>query len=107
MKQLESLGWRSFFAAQVDPDSPYVPARVMAVHRGRVEVVGEDFCGFPVLSGNSAAFRLTVGDWVLVDREGPRLERLIAQAAASSGKRLPERAARFSPRSISFSRSRT
>jgi ribosome biogenesis GTPase len=82
MKQLESLGWRSFFAAQVDPDSPYVPARVMAVHRGRVEVVGEDFCGFPVLSGNSAAFRLTVGDWVLVDREGPRLSRVLERFGA-------------------------
>ncbi len=82
MKQLESLGWRSFFAAQVDADSPYVPARVVAAHRGRVEVVGENFHDFLALSGKSAALKLTVGDWVLVDSDGPRVNRALERFGA-------------------------
>jgi ribosome biogenesis GTPase len=82
MKQLDSLGWRGFFAAQVDADSDYVPARVVAVHRGRVEVLGDDFHGFVALSGNSAELALTVGDWVLVDLDGPRLNRVLDRFGA-------------------------
>ena len=75
MHELESLGWRHYFAAQVDPDTPLVPARVLAVHRGRVKVAGDGFAGEVPLCGNSAVLDITVGDWVLVDREGPRIDR--------------------------------
>jgi ribosome biogenesis GTPase len=77
MNELESLGWRSFFASQVDVDTALVPARVMAVHRGRVEVAGEDYCESLALTGNSAILAITVGDWVLVDKQGPRVERVL------------------------------
>ena len=82
MNELESLGWRSFFAAQVDADSTLVPARVMAVHRGRVEVAGRDFDGSVMLSGRSATFQTTVGDWVLVDMNGPRVDRVLDRFGA-------------------------
>ena len=77
MTTLESLGWRNFFAAQFDTDTPSVPARVMAVHRGRVDVAGNDFEFSVPLSGNSAEVQITVGDWVLVDADGPRVSRLL------------------------------
>jgi ribosome biogenesis GTPase len=82
MNELESLGWRSFFASQVDADSTLVPARVMAVHRGRVEVAGGDFDDSVMLSGRSATFQTTVGDWVLVDRNGPRVDRVLDRFGA-------------------------
>jgi ribosome biogenesis GTPase len=77
MNELESLGWRHHFAAQLDPDTTLVPARVLAVHRSRVEVAGDGLATDVSLSGNSAALNITVGDWVLVDREGPRIGRLL------------------------------
>ena len=77
MDKLESLGWRGFFASQVEADVALAPARVLAVHRGRVDVAGEDFHDSLALTGNSAALAITVGDWVLVDRDGPRIERVL------------------------------
>lgn len=74
MDELESLGWRGFFASQVDADTALAPARVLAVHRGRVDVAGQDFHDSLALTGNSAALAITVGDWVLVDRCGPRVD---------------------------------
>ena len=82
MNELESLGWRSFFAAQVDADTPFVPARVLAAHRRRVDVVGEGFKASIALSGKSAAFQVTVGDWALVDKAGPRLVRVLDRFGA-------------------------
>ena len=82
MNELESLGWRSFFAAQLDPDTAFAPARVLAVHRQRVDVTGEGFDAFIALSGKSAAFQVTVGDWVLVDKNGPRLARVLDRFGA-------------------------
>ena len=82
MDDLESLGWRNHFASQVDANTSHVPARVMAVHRGRVEVAGEGFIDSLALSGKSAAFQVTVGDWVLVDREAPRIDRVLDRFGA-------------------------
>jgi hypothetical protein len=39
-ESLQTLGWRPFFQAQVDVDGDTQPARVLHVHRGRVEVAG-------------------------------------------------------------------
>ena len=77
MNELESLGWRGFFASQVDMGTALVPARVLAVYRGRVDVAGEDFHESLVLTGNSATLAITVGDWVLGDRDGPRVDRVL------------------------------
>jgi ribosome biogenesis GTPase len=82
MDDLESLGWRNHFALQVDANTSHVPARVMAVHRGRVEVAGKGFVDSLALSGKSAAFQVTVGDWVLVDREAPRIDRVLDRFGA-------------------------
>ncbi len=75
MNELELLGWRHFFAAQVDPETTLVPARVLAVHRGRVEVAGDGLATGVSLAAKDAALHITIGDWLLVDREGTRIGR--------------------------------
>jgi ribosome biogenesis GTPase len=76
---LSSLGWRPFFQSQVDVDSPLRPARVLHVHRGRVEVAHAAGADSIETSGHAARLSITVGDWILVDPAGPivreRLER--------------------------------
>lgn len=92
--ELASLGWRLHFAAQLQEpdDSALQIARVLAVHRGRIEVAGQGPCKFVGLTGNSATLGITVGDWILIDGEGPtvkkRLERFglfQRRAAGTSG----------------------
>jgi ribosome biogenesis GTPase len=77
MNTLELLGWRNIFATQLDTDTTLVPARVMAVHRGRIDVQGDEIDTSVALSGNSAELQITVGDWVLLDPDGPRVVRLL------------------------------
>ena len=76
---LQSLGWRPFFQSQVT-DFDVRPARVLNVHRGRIDVVSESGQETIELSARSAAMEITVGDWVLLDAEAPtvseRLDRL-------------------------------
>ena len=67
MDTLQSLGWRPFFQAQVDLDCEAVPARVLAVHRGRLEVAHENGQALVAVSGKSAGLDITIGDWVLLD----------------------------------------
>jgi len=71
MDTLQSLGWRPFFRSQLDLDDGSTPARVLSVHRGRIEVAHEHGQDLITLSGKSAALDITVGDWVLIDRQGP------------------------------------
>ena len=76
---LQSLGWRPFFQSQLALDCELLPARVLSVHRGRIEVAHVGGHAAITLSGKSAALDITVGDWVLIDADGPqvrsRLER--------------------------------
>lgn len=73
---LASLGWRQHFAVQLDVnDSKYLPVRVLAAHRGRVDVIGAAFEGSVALTRRSAAMHVTVGDWVLVEQSGPAIVR--------------------------------
>jgi ribosome biogenesis GTPase len=76
---LTGLGWRSFFQSQVDTAAALRPARVLHVHRGRVEIAGEEGREAVEISGNAAGLDITVGDWVLRDPGVPvvrlRLER--------------------------------
>lgn len=74
MVTLAELGWRPFFAAQVQDYEArdYLPVRVMAVHRGMVAVASEGFEGMissmlPKPQGPED--RPTVGDWLLIDAE--------------------------------------
>ena len=63
---LQNLGWRPFFASQFDTgsDAAQVAARVVAVHRSRLELAGE---GAP--QSVPAVPGATVGDWVVVERD--------------------------------------
>ncbi len=73
-------------------DCRWTAARVLRVHRNRIEVVHVDGREAIPLAGKSAALRITVGDWVLVDQEGPRVSALLdrfglfqRKAAGTSG----------------------
>jgi ribosome biogenesis GTPase len=63
---LQSLGWRPFFGSQL-MDSEACPARVLNVHRSRLDVAHEGGLAAIELSARSAAMEITVGDWVLVE----------------------------------------
>ena len=69
---LQALGWRPDFQAQVDQaqvdeSGDAVPARVMGVQRGRIEIAFAGGTAIIELSGKAAAMGITIGDWVLVD----------------------------------------
>ncbi len=93
---LADLGWNAFWQAQLDPDDDGIPVRVMAVHRGGLDVLGAEiaarippFADDPADEGTTA----TVGDWLLLDGVGRavrRLERnsLFKRKAAGTGRRV-------------------
>jgi len=91
---LNSLGWRPHFSAQLteaETDTLQV-ARVMAVHRGRIDVAGAEGDSSISLTGKSAALDITVGDWLLIDTNGPAVNRRLKRfglfqrrAAGTSG----------------------
>jgi len=91
---LSSLGWRAYFSAQLtdaETDTLQV-ARAMAVHRGRIDVAGADGESSISLTGKSAAVDITVGDWLLIDTNGPSVSRCLKRfglfqrrAAGTSG----------------------
>lgn len=94
---LEELGWRGFFAAQVDPvgEAGLLPARVLGVQRTVLELAGAGVANAvaaPHALDDAAA--ITVGDWVLVDPAGPRVRRrldrqgLFKRRAAGEGREL-------------------
>jgi len=70
---LQSLGWRSFFQSQVDIDATERPARVLGVHRDRVELAHGDGQESVPLSHKAAELGITVGDWVLLDADKPAI----------------------------------
>ena len=91
-ESLQSLGWRAFFQAQVELGGDVVPGRVLNVHRGRIEVAHERGRDTIDVSGKAAALGITIGDWVMLDPDGPvvrdRLERLSVfqrRAAGTAG----------------------
>jgi ribosome biogenesis GTPase len=83
---LAQLGWRSFFAEQFSAEQSQncQPVRVMSVHRGRVTVSGEGIedsisSSLPVQRG--AEDRLTVGDWLLIDRSSRSFARILERTS--------------------------
>ncbi|WCP14929.1 Small ribosomal subunit biogenesis GTPase RsgA [Sphingobium sp. AntQ-1] len=69
---LEELGWRPFFSTQLsgDQDPGCHPARVMAVHRGKIAVAGAGATRLipPYIPDASVPEdHPTVGDWLLID----------------------------------------
>jgi ribosome biogenesis GTPase / thiamine phosphate phosphatase len=95
---LDQLGWRSFYVQQLtlqDLEAGY-PARVCSVHRSGCTALaerGELEIVVPRSTGDALTCVPTVGDWVLVEHEAPRvlrvLERLslIARLAAGTDQR--------------------
>ncbi len=87
---LQSLGWRPFFQSQVS-DFDLRPARVLNVHRGRIDVAHEGGQESIELSAQATAMGITVGDWVLLEHGAPqvaeRLDRLglFQRRAAGTG----------------------
>jgi ribosome biogenesis GTPase len=83
MWNLLELGWRPFFAAQLDEaDESCLPARVMAMHRGRVELAGVDVAVSAPVSAGIAASGIAVGDWVLIEQQSRRLRRVLDRSGA-------------------------
>lgn len=62
---LTSLGWTPFFARQLEGDETGTPARVTAVHRASITVLGPQ--GIATLLPPEQAGNYAVGDWVLHD----------------------------------------
>lgn len=71
---LEVLGWKAHFREQVTSEEVRHchPVRVMAVHRGKIDVAGAGFQRLisPYIQGAAPTDdHPTVGDWLLVDRD--------------------------------------
>ena len=72
---LSELGWRPFFQQQLDLDEIETtrPARVVAVHRNRLQLIGEDTeVAIPPTNSIEPEDAATIGDWLLLDVERPR-----------------------------------
>ncbi len=83
---LEDLGWRPFFGVQVlqDEAQACLAVRVMAVHRGKLAVAGNDFEGqidSHLATSQGEEDRPTVGDWLLIDRISHEPLRLLTRAS--------------------------
>lgn len=76
---LAAYGWTPFFQSQLDLDEVGTtqPARVMAVHRGAVEIAYPGFAGRVPAPGGDEDHRATVGDWLLLDAETTQPIRLL------------------------------
>ena len=79
---LQSLGWRPSFSTQLEPGDRRRPARIMAVHRGRVELAGASVPASVDVSGHAAARPMAVGDWVLLDADADRIGTVLTMQTA-------------------------
>ena len=83
---LRQLGWRSFYSQQLTLEDLELalPARVAGVHRNRVHVLTETGEQDVSLPGDWTAQHdaaVAVGDWVLIERDAPRLMRALDRAS--------------------------
>ncbi len=78
---LDQLGWRPFFSTQLSLDDleTGLVARVAAVHRGRLEALGESGAidVLPRVHAGPAGLPVTVGDWLLVESGSLRVQRVL------------------------------
>ena len=79
---LADYGWTPYFQSQLDIDDIEIlcPVRVMAVHRGHLDVAGPDYIGpIPPFTENLEEDEAapTAGDWLLIDRGMKRARRLL------------------------------
>jgi ribosome biogenesis GTPase len=75
---LQQLGWGPFFAAQVDVDEMVAtpPVRVVTVHRSGFQVLGEG-----IEAKVPPRADVTVGDWLLLDRDTPAASRTLERSS--------------------------
>jgi ribosome biogenesis GTPase len=96
---LADLGWNAFLQSQLDADERHraMPVRVMAVHRGGLDVAGPGMATrIPPFARDPAddESAATVGDWLLLDRATRRPQRrldrrsLFKRRAAGSTSRV-------------------
>jgi ribosome biogenesis GTPase len=79
---LADYGWSAHFQSQLDLTDleTRAPVRVLAVHRGMIEVAGPAFAGridTSMLDDRDDEERATVGDWMLLDQQTKRPVRLL------------------------------
>ena len=79
---LADFGWSAHFQSQLDLTDleNTTLVRVLAVHRGMIEVAGPAFTGrlqTSMLEEADDEFRTTVGDWLLLDHQSHRPVRLL------------------------------
>lgn len=80
---LARLGWRPFLSQQLTLEDLETasPARVSSVHRSGLAVISETGTAnvtVPPRLLESLALPITVGDWVLIEHDAPRVQRVIA-----------------------------
>ena len=79
---LADYGWSAHFQSQLDLADleTTVPVKVLAVHRGMIEVAGPSFTGridTSMLEDRNDEERATVGDWLLLEQQTHRPVRLL------------------------------
>ena len=79
---LFELGWKPFFSEQLSGEDELAgqPVRVMSVHRGMVTVAGDGFhesISSSVPDPQGPEDRPTVGDWLLLGRDGRNIVRIL------------------------------
>ena len=85
-RTLADCGWNAFFQSQLDLEetAETIPVRVMAVHRGGLEVLGPERAGLippSAGSGDDPESAATVGDWLLLERSDGRVRRRLDRAS--------------------------
>ena len=99
LSELADFGWNAFFTSQLEPDdfALAIPVRVMAVHRGAIEVAGPGIdTSIPAYVADDAneESAATAGDWLLLERETLRPRRLLGRTClfkrrgAGTGRKL-------------------
>lgn len=82
-RDLAAFGWSNHFQSQMSEDelARLVPARVLAVHRNRLEVANPAFTeSVPLFFADAdAEGAATIGDWLLLDAESRLPLRLLAR----------------------------
>jgi len=95
--RLAEFGWNSHFTSQLDTDDfeRFSAVRVTAVHRSGLDVAGDSLATqIPPLFSEDEEGAATVGDWLLLDPETLRIERLLERKslfkrrAAGTGRKL-------------------
>ncbi|SEA45717.1 ribosome small subunit-dependent GTPase A [Microbulbifer marinus] len=87
LSALQRLGWKPFFQQQLSLAelSDCEPVRVMAVHRSQLEIAGEQgersLPLVPAMVAEDIEQRPTVGDWLLLEREGGKFVRRLERSS--------------------------